>query len=58
MPVVTPMEHAMARTPTKFPSKKLVPSGGQIYCHIFENRRTGLKRNLFWSITVDFKSIW
>ena len=42
----------------KFPSKSLVPSGGQIYCHIFENRRTGLKRNLFWSITVDFKSIW
>jgi hypothetical protein len=48
------MEHAMAR---KFPSKSLVPSGGQIYCHIFENRRTGLRRNLFWSITVDFKPI-
>jgi hypothetical protein len=41
----------------KFPSKSLVPSGGQIYCHIFENRRTGLKRNLFWSLTVDFKPI-
>ncbi len=47
----------MARTPKTFPSKALEPSGGQIYCHIFENKHTGLARNLFWSITVDFKPI-
>ncbi len=47
----------MARTRKKFPSTAMVPSGGQMYCHIFENEHTGLKRNLFWSITVDFEPI-
>jgi hypothetical protein len=38
----------------RFPSEALVPSGGEIYCHLFENPHTGLARNLFWSITIDF----
>jgi hypothetical protein len=37
-----------------FPADKLVASGGNIYCHLFENPRTGLPRNVFWSITIDF----
>lgn len=45
----------MSLKPKRFPSNALVPSSGEIYCHIFENRNTGLDRNLFWSITVDFQ---
>jgi hypothetical protein len=41
----------------RFPSESLIPSGGQIYCHIFENERTGLPRKLFWSITITFEPI-
>lgn len=41
----------------RFPSNKLVPSGGEIYCHLFENRHTGVERNLYWSVTVDFEPI-
>lgn len=40
-----------------FPNSTLVPSGGQIFAHIFENRHTGLARGLFWSITVKFEPI-
>jgi len=38
----------------KFPAEALVPKGGQIYCHIFENR---LARSLSWSITVEFEPL-
>src|SRR5437868_1197374 len=47
----------MARSRKKFPSHLLVPSGGENYAHIFENKTTGVGRNLFWSITVDFQPI-
>jgi hypothetical protein len=47
----------MVRSRKKFPSHLLVPKSGEIYCHIFENENTGLARNLFWSITVDFEPI-
>jgi hypothetical protein len=47
----------MSDTPKKFPSEQLVPSGGQIYCHVFENASAGLPRQLFWSVTIDFKPI-
>jgi hypothetical protein len=40
-----------------FPSESLIPSGGEIYCHVFENKHTGLARNLFWSITITFEPI-
>jgi hypothetical protein len=40
-----------------FPSESLIPSGGEIYCHVFENKYTGLARNLFWSITITFEPI-
>jgi hypothetical protein len=39
----------------RFPAESLVPTGGEIYGHIFENRHTGLARNLFWSIWVEFE---
>ena len=41
----------------RFPSESLIPSGGEIYCHIFENEHVGLARNLFWSITIAFEPI-
>lgn len=37
-----------------FPADKLVASGGEIYCHLFENTRTGLPRNIYWSIRIEF----
>ncbi|MEW4489474.1 hypothetical protein AB1L42_15435 [Thalassoglobus sp. JC818] len=40
-----------------FPNSMLVPSGGQILAHIFENRHTGLARGMFWSITIEFEPI-
>jgi len=42
---------------TMFPAASLVASGGEIYCHLFENPRTGLPRNIYWSITIDFQPI-
>lgn len=47
----------MSRSLKSFPSHLLVPRGGEIYSHIFENARTGLARKLIWSITVDFQPI-
>jgi hypothetical protein len=41
----------------KFPAASLVPRGGQMYSHIFENQYTGIAREHFWSITVDFAPI-
>ena len=43
--------------PMKFPVAKLKPAGGEIYAHIFENRHTGLARNLFWSFRIEFKPL-
>lgn len=40
-----------------FPSHSLRSVDGEIYCHVFENENVGLKRNLFWSITVRFAPI-
>ncbi len=40
-----------------FPADKLMASGGNIHCHLFENPSTGLPRNVFWSITINFRSI-
>lgn len=37
-----------------FPVNQLRPIGGEIYCHIFENHHTGLSRDAYWSVTVDF----
>ena len=36
---------------------QLNPKSGQIYGHLFENKRTGLVRNLYWNISVDFEPI-
>ena len=41
----------------RFPSTSLIPKGGEIYCHIFENEAVELARNLFWSITVEFHPV-
>ena len=40
-----------------FPAHLLKPNGGEIYCHIFENQHTGVARDAYWSITVDFAPI-
>jgi hypothetical protein len=37
--------------------QRIVPTGGDITCHIFENLSAGVPRSLFWSVTVDFKPI-
>ena len=37
-----------------FPVDQLQPIGGEIYCHIFENHLTGVSRDAYWSVTVDF----
>jgi hypothetical protein len=42
---------------TGFPVHRLSASGGEIYCHLFENPRTGLPRNIYWSFTLDFDPI-
>jgi hypothetical protein len=31
--------------------------GGEMYAHIFENESTGLARNLFWAVSIDFAPI-
>lgn len=38
----------------RFPAEKLKASGGHLYAHIHENASTGLKRNLFWSLKLNF----
>ena len=38
----------------RFTAKSLKPAGGQIYAHIHENELSGLKRALFWSVSVEF----
>lgn len=40
-----------------FPSQSLAPVGGELYSHIYENRTTGLSRDHFWSLTIDFAPI-
>mgnify|MGYP003575426195 CR=1 FL=1 len=40
-----------------FPADKLKAKGGEIYAHIFENRRVGISRSIFWSITLEFEPI-
>ena len=40
-----------------FPADRLSASGGRIYCHLFENPRTGMPRNIYWSLTIDFHPI-
>jgi hypothetical protein len=47
----------MKYRPMTFPAQSLVPKCGKIYCHVFENPRVDLARNLFWSITIEFESI-
>lgn len=38
-------------------SLSLRPVGGEIYAHIFENPRTGVPRNLFWNMRVEFEPV-
>jgi hypothetical protein len=38
----------------RLPVKSLKAVGGEMYAHIFENELTGLARNLFWSVSIDF----
>jgi hypothetical protein len=38
-------------------SVPLRPAGGEIYAHVFENPRTGVRRNLFWNISVEFEPV-
>ena len=39
------------------PVKSFKAVGGEMYAHIFENESTGLARNLFWSVSLDFAPI-
>jgi hypothetical protein len=41
----------------KFPFDKLKPAGGEAYCHLFENVRTGTPRALYWSFRVSFTPV-
>jgi hypothetical protein len=41
----------------RFPSDQLIAKNGEIYAHVFENINVGIVRNLFWSITIDFKPV-
>jgi hypothetical protein len=41
----------------RFPADRLVPSGGELYAHLFENRATGLSLDVYWSVTVDFEPL-
>ena len=40
-----------------FPADELTASGGEIYCHLFENPQAGVPRNVYWSIRIDFHPI-
>jgi len=40
-----------------YPADALTPAGGHCYAHLFENHRTGLPRNLYWSFTIDFADL-
>jgi hypothetical protein len=35
----------------------LQPTVGEIYAHVFENPRTGIRRNLFWNISAEFEPV-
>ena len=35
----------------------LRPIAGEIYAHVFENLRTGVRRNLFWNLSVEFEPV-
>ena len=37
-----------------FPSHELTPTGGNMDCHVFENALTGMPRDLYWSVTIEF----
>lgn len=41
----------------RFPASDLRACGGEIYCTISENPDVGLKRSLFWSLTLDFEPV-
>lgn len=41
----------------KFPANELKPYRASMYCHVFENARVGVKRGLFWSITMQFAPV-
>lgn len=36
---------------------KLIPQGGEIYAHLFENPRMGLPRDLYWNISIDLEPV-
>jgi|GEM_PF-2078647 len=40
-----------------FPAENLVATGGELYCHVFENSLTGMPRDLYWSATLNFAPI-
>lgn len=41
----------------EFPASSLIPRGGEMYSHVFENPRMGIERDHFWSITIHFEPI-
>jgi hypothetical protein len=41
----------------KLIAKDLTSTGGEIYCHIFENSSVGVARDIFWSVAIDFAPI-
>jgi hypothetical protein len=47
-------EHAGALLVRNLPTLPLQPARGEIYAHVFENQLTGVRRNLFWNLRVDF----
>jgi hypothetical protein len=47
----------MSNTTDYFSTQKLQARGGYIYCLVFENEAVGIKRNLFWSFSLEFEPI-
>ncbi len=40
-----------------FPHHLLCPSDGRVFAYLFENPLTGLKRGVYWSVTIEFATI-
>jgi len=35
----------------------LEPAGGKLYAHVFENRSTGMRRGLYWALSIDLEPL-
>jgi hypothetical protein len=40
-----------------FPVRELSSAGGSLFGHVFENRLTEVRRDLYWSLSLDFSAM-